>query len=1531
MSAGPSSSAPGGSSNTPVHTIYITRDPPSQERVQGWLDKYTGIPIDMSDIDLSLWHTPVNPEEEPTPRHLITQLARAWTDYERANVGRIDTLIMFQEHFEGWNSALFGRIEPTIRAAFVNYLRQKEVISGPVRRGRHDYLLASLVTEEYWEAQDTPSISTNKEARPTPTVTPLPLSPPVQPPVQPVQQAIQTVTPTPYTHASTSYTFPHRTRIASPQITPNHPVIYPDPVAIPPRAKSDSPQYTPCAGQAGISFGDGPRVESVGATVIRTPFGPVDFHVLPTKTSFLLSLADMDRLDLFFNNQTNEVVRDDIRVPAVRKWGHAWLHLGKEETARVFLTERELRRLHRRFGHPATARLHRLLRFTLRDDREFNFEITADVVQIGGKPVLHVIDEATAFQGARFLPSMTARDTWETLRMLWIDTYQGPPDFMRHDAGTNFAAEEFQKEASLMGITCRQVPIEAHNSVGKVEKAHGPLRRAYDILQAELGESRSPDALLQMAVKAVNDTAGPDGLVPTLLVFGAYPRINHDSPPSPPMIKRAEAIRKAMTALRRAAATRQVRDALNTRNGPNVERAAERHLQSEVLVWREADGWTGPWIVIDNNGHEITINHVNGPRNFRITAVKKYHRDPQAPSSQPHDDSQPNPRRVDPNAPPNPDQDDVPAPVPLPEQRRRGRPKGSKNKPKTGVANLSKKEVNHYDHAVQLRREGHITTPGAPFEQSDTQEINNLIAQGVFEFIRFDPVAHKGQRLFKARMVREVKGLGPTTRPYEKSRLVIQGYNDRDKEYILTQSPTVQRAAQRLLLSIAPSLAGEASVFLRDITQAYIQSKTPLNRIIVSASTDDTLLLASPEFAAAEEKEIQKAKLRSKPRSQLSAATPLEFNGCTLLAEKDDLIIQQKSQGQKLATIVLTSTDRAQQYAQQRAREAYIASICQPEATFDYSVAAQIGSEEPMKDRFEDFLPNPIEDGVHGAFTAGRLFKPKTKLHKKNLPDPPQNQRQLEKHSFREEFIQAQKDHLQSHEEMGTFLEVPWKKAIGKQVLGCKWVFIYKTDKHGFLQKCKARLVVCGNQQKMGDLPTRATTLAGLSFRALMAMAAEYDLELSQMDAVNAFVNCPLEEEVIFMRMPPGYTRPGRVLLLKKALYGLRRSPLLWQQHLTSSLESLGFEKIPQEPCVMRKTGVIVFFYVDDIIWAYRKDDEGIAQEAIAGLQRRYRMSLLGEPRWFLGIHILRDRSRRTIWLTQDAYIEKITYKLIGDPNKLPSLKLPDTPMQQEELFPSSNQATKREIHQFQQKVGSLLFAAISTRPDIAFAVSRLARHNQNPDTTHQKAAERVILYLYSTRSYGIRLGGSKEVEIFLCSSDSSFADNSLDRKSSQGYVMTLFGGPIAWRASKQATVATSSTEAEFLAISEAAKEAIFTSRLLRSLDLQIPQPLKLECDNQQTIRFLEGGSKISTRLRHVDVHQHWLRQEVEAGRIGLRWVPTAQMRADGLTKALPLQKLRIFLRIIGIEDLRDRLQREARLEILRDQIQDKQKGKNPT
>ena len=135
------------------------------------------------------------------------------------------------------------------------------------------------------------------------------------------------------------------------------------------------------------------------------------------------------------------------------------------------------------------------------------------------------------------------------------------------------------------------------------------------------------------------------------------------------------------------------------------------------------------------------------------------------------------------------------------------------------------------------------------------------------------------------------------------------------------------------------------------------------------------------------------------------------------------------------------------------------------------------------------------------------------------------------------------------------------------------------------------------------------------------------------MDAINAFVNCDLDE-VVYMRLPPGFKKPGKVLLLNKALYRLRQSPLLWQKKLTDVFVNLGFELVPQEPCVAIKGGVIVFYYVDDIVFVYRKQDKPVAVEAINSLKKQFDMTDCSKLKWFLGIHVLRDRQRRLLWLS---------------------------------------------------------------------------------------------------------------------------------------------------------------------------------------------------------------------------------------------------------------------------------------------------------
>ena len=802
------------------------------------------------------------------------------------------------------------------------------------------------------------------------------------------------------------------------------------------------------AGEHRVRFGDNPEIASVGTVGVATPFGTVYFQVVPTNTPFLFSLADMDKYNVYFNNVRNILVHGDKEYPVIRKWGHPWLLIDEPEKSIAWchLTETELRQLHRRFGHPAADRLHRVLtragyedvekvtidkltkfchqcqmhstapgrfKFTLNDDMEFNFQILVDIMFIDGKPILHVIDAATSFQAARFLRDMTAKEVWDTLRMAWIDTYVGPPDTLVSDAGTNFTSAEFKANARIMAIKVEEVPVEAHNSIGKLERYHAPLRRAFHVIAGDLrGQGVSNESILQMAVKAVNDTAGPDGLVPTLLVFGTYPRLSDASPPSPSIATRALAIRKAMAEVREVKAKQQISNALGMRNGPNTLETLNLPLQAEVKVWRENRGWEGPFVLLARDGEQCTVD-VNGKAtNFRTVVVKPYRRDETTDTPDGVDDEDEDAR----------DADWIPD-EPQPVKKKRGRPVGSKNKKKamdidiammTGTvvttAHLSTKEQADYELSLRLRKEGKITTPGAPFELSDKKEIDALISQGVFAFEMFDPTIHGDTRIFKSRMVHEVKGKATDT-PYEKSRLVIQGHSDDGKDMVLTQSPTIQRASQRIIMAIAPSLNQKGmDLWLRDIIQAYVQSATVLQRTIlahppkqiehlypkgtimvvikplygiaeagthwwatyfnhhreklgmetstydpcllitkssehfgiVGMQTDDTLILCNTDFSKLEENELNEAKFAAKPKEKLSADSPLLFNGCILTKQADgSMRLCQKKQGERLRLVSNDPTISKQQYVEQRARGAYIASICQPEAAYDMSAAAQ--------------------------------------------------------------------------------------------------------------------------------------------------------------------------------------------------------------------------------------------------------------------------------------------------------------------------------------------------------------------------------------------------------------------------------------------------------------------------------------------------------------------------------------------------------------------------------------------------------------
>ena len=252
-----------------------------------------------------------------------------------------------------------------------------------------------------------------------------------------------------------------------------------------------------------------------------------------------------------------------------------------------------------------------------------------------------------------------------------------------------------------------------------------------------------------------------------------------------------------------------------------------------------------------------------------------------------------------------------------------------------------------------------------------------------------------------------------------------------------------------------------------------------------------------------------------------------------------------------------------------------------------------------------------IEDlsGFHSAFTAA-LAQGKMP-HRDTLPPEPRNWKEMLSHPYASQWKQAAQVEFDELWRQQTFIpvalaDIPQEL---RQILPLLWVFKYKFDTDGYLDKFKARICVRGDLQNTSQ-DTYAATLAFRTFRALMAITAAYDLEIVQLDAVNAFLNAPINEET-FIQYPEGYKKPGQALRLLRALYGLRQSPLLWYKDLTATLKELGLVEVPDANCLLTNHYLTVFFYVDDIIILYHSKDSEQFESFLQRLQQRYRLRRL--------------------------------------------------------------------------------------------------------------------------------------------------------------------------------------------------------------------------------------------------------------------------------------------------------------------------------
>jgi hypothetical protein len=420
---------------------------------------------------------------------------------------------------------------------------------------------------------------------------------------------------------------------------------------------------------------------------------------------------------------------------------------------------------------------------------------------------------------------------------------------------------------------------------------------------------------------------------------------------------------------------------------------------------------------------------------------------------------------------------------------------------------------------------------------------------------------------------------------------------------------------------------------------------------------------------------------------------------------------------------------------------------------------------------------------------------------------------------------------MSAHEKSGTWKileDIPEGKYIQS-----KFVFDLKTDEEGYVVRFKVRLVARGDQQINGFdyFQTWAPTLRMESMRILLAIAANLDLEIVQIDFKTAFLNSALDIPII-MRLPnlPGTLKPIFVRIAR-SLYGLKQAGRLWNQDLHQSMLALGYIQNEIEPTIYQLRGhdnVFVGIYVDDtIIIAPRH----LIKECKAKVMALYESTDEGEIHHILKLKVTRNRPERKITLSQGAYIEEI----LSDAEMLDCKEL--TSIQFTFADKHNTSPLDRKFSKYYSSmVGKAVWLSRATRPDIAHAVHLLSRHLAAPRRVDYLNLQKLLRYLKGTKDYVITLGGNHELQAFCDANYITPEDEQC--KSISGYMFTIYG-PVSWSVKLQSLIAQSSTESEHLAANLAGREARWITMLAESLGQIVKMTIR--CDNQSTLKMIKN------------------------------------------------------------------------------------------
>lgn len=480
-------------------------------------------------------------------------------------------------------------------------------------------------------------------------------------------------------------------------------------------------------------------------------------------------------------------------------------------------------------------------------------------------------------------------------------------------------------------------------------------------------------------------------------------------------------------------------------------------------------------------------------------------------------------------------------------------------------------------------------------------------------------------------------------------------------------------------------------------------------------------------------------------------------------------------------------------------------------------------------------------------------------------------------------WLEAMKEELRSIEDNGT-----WKKLQlppGRKAIGCKWVYKLKTDGKGNVIRHKARLVAQGFSQKFGiDYDEVFAPVArSQTFRLLLSVAGMRGYKVKQFDIKTAFLNGTLEEE-IYMQQPHGFQKGNEVLKLKKSIYGLKQAARCWNQKLHQVLEENDFKRNEVDGCLYtRKEGSYICYiliHVDDLLVV--SNEELRTNEVMKSIGQNFEMTDLGNAKHYLGIDITQDDDGN-FQISQEGYIDKIVEEAGQEQAKLSKCPM-DSGYYKQKGIPLPSNCEYRKL------IGMLLYLSTNSRPDIATSISILSQSVEGPFDNDLNELRRVIRYLNGTKTLKLKLSDRNKDQGVFGYSDANWAEDTKDRKSNSGYCIFVNGGLVSWCCKKQGLVALSSAESEYIALTETSKELTWMKNIVKALDITYNEPTIVYTDSQSCISLIKN-QRFSNRSKHFDTRYHYIKDEVEQGRIVLKYCPTANNTADIMTKPLDTVK----------------------------------------